>query len=395
MMSLYSRIRGSRLPGETPIVAHASYIATYRRLLVRDSALLVFAAAICSVSFVDTTQAHHGAVTNPGLYRAEELTELEGVITDVFWRNPHPRFRMSVADSDGQATIWELELNGSLQSWGRQGISAESFPGPGESVRAAGYVSRRDPHSLGVLHLLLPNGQEHVNGNRPLRWSNVRMALDGPQVDAEQLTAARRDARSIFRVWGRNADGTGGHPPMSDYVPLLTDRGRELAAAYDPVTQNPELSCRQGMPTTMFDPVPMQIIDSGDRILIRVQEYDVERVVHMTPTAGQAPSSPLGNSVGHWEGDTLIVETAGVAWPYLDPYGTPQSDQVRYRETFALADTGDVLLYSLTVTDPIMFSEPVTLRRAREWTPDVVLETFDCVADWQGAGVVGEGPSSR
>lgn len=348
-----------------------------RRL--EDRALLVAVVGLCGSSIAT---AHHGAVTNPSLYRAEELTELEGQITDVFWRNPHPRFRMAVTEPNGEQTVWELELNGSLQSWGRQGVTAESFPGPGEQVRAAGYASRRDPHSLGVLHLLLPNGQEHVNGNRPLRWSDVRMAVDGPQVDAEQVTAARRGASGIFRVWGRDTDGTGAHPPTSDYVPFLTDRGREMASTYDPVTQNPELSCRQGMPTTMFDPVPMQIVEQGDRILIRVQEYDVERVVYLNADAAPAEPSPLGTSVGRWDGDTLIVDTSNVDWPYLDPYGTPQSDQVRYRETFALADTDDVLLYSMTVTDPIMFSRPFTLRRPREWTPDVELVTFDCVAEW-------------
>jgi len=354
--------------------------------------LLVTVIGFCGSS---AATAHHGAVTNPGLYRAEDLTELEGEITDVFWRNPHPRFRMSAPDADGQETIWELELNGSLQTWSRQGVSAENFPGLGERVRAAGYISRRDPHSLGVLHLLLPNGQEHVNGNRSLRWSNIRMSVEGPQVDSEQITAARRGAMNIFRVWWRDADGTGGHPPMSEYVPFLTDHGRELAATYDPVTQNPELSCRQGMPTTMFDPVPMQIIDQGDRILIRVQEYDVERVVHLNPdTAGTEPS-PLGNSVGHWDGDTLIVDTADVDWPYFDPYGTPQSDRVRYRETFTVADTGDILLYSMTVADPIMFSQPFTLRRPREWVPGFELEAYDCVAEWDDASRSSEGSFVR
>jgi hypothetical protein len=182
---------------------------------------------------------------------------------------------------------------------------------------------------------------------------------------------------------------------MSDYVPFLTARGRELAATYDPVTQNPELSCRQGMPTTMFDPVPMQIIDQGDRILIRVQEYDVERVVHTNTNSVQAEPSPLGNSVGYWDGDTLVVETTDVEWPYFDPYGTPQSEQVSYRETFTLADTGDILLYSITVTDPIMFSQPFTLGRPREWTPDVELEAFDCVAEWDDASVSSDGSFDR
>ena len=49
--------------------------------------------------------------------------------------------------------------------------------------------------------------------------------------------------------------------PLADYVPLLTDRGREVAATYNPPTDDPELECRSGMPTPMWDPTSMQIID--------------------------------------------------------------------------------------------------------------------------------------
>ena len=327
---------------------------------------------------------HHGPVTNPALYEADGLTEVEGVITDVFWQNPHPRFRVRVRDENNQETTWELELGGSPISWGRQSLGAEDFPAEGDNVRAAGYLSRRDEHSMGVLHMLFPSGVELVNGNRELRWSDVRLTGTGQQPDSARVAAAESAARSIFRVWYRDADGTGAHPPPSDYTPLLTERGRALAATYDPVTQNPELECRQGMPGTIFDPVPMHIVDEGDRILIRVQEYDVERIVNLSTDAvgPGAERTPLGYSVGRWDGDTLIVDTTLVDFPYIDPYGTPQSDQATYHETFTLAETGDVLNYSLTVTDPVMFVGPFTLERPREWTPGVELVPFNCIAEW-------------
>jgi len=94
--------------------------------------------------------------------------------------------------------------------------------------------------------------------------------------------------------------------------------------------------------------------------------------------------SSLGHSVGRWEGNTLIVDTSHVDWPYLDPYGTPQSDQVRYRETFSLSGAGDVLNYSITITDPTMFIEPLTFERARAWTAGVELVSYDCIAHWEG-----------
>jgi hypothetical protein len=329
--------------------------------------------------------AHHSTVANPALYEAENLVELEGEITEVLWRNPHVRLRLRAIDDAGAAKIWELELGAAgIKSLERRGITPE-FVNPGDRVRAAGFLSRWSPDSLGLLHLLLPNGEEYVDGNREPRWSNERMASEVQAIDAARIEAARREADGIFRVWGANPDRRGPpHPRPSTYTHLLTDRGRALAATFDPPTDNPELRCQQGMPTTMFDPVPIQIVDAGNRILIRVEEHDVERVVHLGADAEalDVPASPLGHSVGRWEGDTLIVTTDRIDWPYFDPYGTPQSNQTRYIETFAIAEDGDRLNYTFTAIDPVMFSEPVVIEWPRSWTPGVELQVFDCIADW-------------
>ena len=71
--------------------------------------------------------AHHGANTNPELYLAENLVELDGKISRVLWRNPHPRLKMTVVDENGDSAEWELELAGSLQSYARDGVSRDFF----------------------------------------------------------------------------------------------------------------------------------------------------------------------------------------------------------------------------------------------------------------------------
>jgi len=335
--------------------------------------------------------AHHGAVTNPSLYLTDEMVELEGTITEVFWRNPHVRMRLGVANGANAQTIWELELGPNPPLFRRLGISPE-FAEPGTEVRVAGYVSRRNPRSLGVLHLLA-NGREFVDGYRETRWQGERISISyRPPTTADaapsDIETARSQARSIFRVWGGNVDGTPAHPPPEEYRPFLTERGQALADAYDPVTDNPELECRQGMPTTMFDPVPMQIIDNGDEVLIRVQEHDVRRVIHLAGVRENSPSqgTPLGYSVGQWQDDVLIVTTTGIDWPYFDPYGTPQSDQMKYTERFGVSADGAVLEYSLTAEDPIMFTRPITFSRRREWTPGVEIEEYNCIAEWGESG---------
>ena len=325
--------------------------------------------------------AHHGRVNNPALYLPENLVELEGDITDVLWRNPHIRLRLKVVSDTADETIWELELGGSIISFKRMGI-ASSFIQAGDRVKAAGYISKRDSHSLGVVNLLLPNGQEFVNGDRELRWSSIRMADAIQPIDPARVESAETAASGIFRVWGRQR-----HPPFSSYEHLLTDRARELAVAFDPVRDDPELECRQGMPTAMFDPTPMQIDDDGDRVIIRIQEYDVERIIYLNVEGRSAPpvASPLGYSLGRWEGDTLVVTTTHVDWPRFNPWGTPQSAQVGYTERFSVNDDGRQLNYFLTVTDPIMFIEPFTLQTARQWTPGVEIEPYNCAPHWENS----------
>ncbi len=338
--------------------------------------LRVTALALAALS--THVSAHHGAVVNPSLYLAENLTEMGGEITEVFWRNPHPRMRLR----DEEGTIWELELNGSPTLYRRMGVSADDIARAGDRVRVAGYISRRDSRSLGVLHMLLPNGEEFVNGNREPRWSSERLELGSQPIDPEKAQAARDAADGIFRVWYRFAPTASRGLSRAEYSRLLTSRGRELAAQYDPVTQNPELDCRQGMPKTMTDPTPIQIIDRGERIIVLQEEYDIERTIYMAEQ-GDAQASRLGHSVGHWEDDVLVVDTTDVDWPYFDQFGTPQSDQARFRETFVLSAEGDQLNYSVTITDPTVFTEPFTIERTRGWTPGIEIEPFDCVAAWE------------
>jgi len=326
-----------------------------------------------------TVLAHHGPVTSGFLYHVDELVEIEGELTAVLWRNPHLRARMRVVNAEGDETIWELELGPTPREFENMGFLPEDLLG---NVRAAGHVSKRNPHSLGVLHFLLPNGQEYVQGrNREPRWSNIRLTNVTPEVDLTKVEAAKQTAEGIFRVWGRRLGG-----PLDRDVNAqsLTEQGLQLTAAFDPITDNAQLDCRHGMPDTMFDPVPMEISNEGDHIRVHVAQYNIQRVIHMEvdPLHGEPKGSPVGYSTGRWDGDVLVVTTTHVDWPYYLNSGTPQSDQVNYTERFSVSNDGQTLDYSITISDPVVFPNSFIIERTREWTPGVEIEPFNCVADW-------------
>ena len=344
-------------------------------------ATAVLALTVLLVAFA--ARAHHGPPGSATYYN-QQIIELEGEITEVLWQNPHVRFRMAVVEDDGEATIWELE-SATPNMLKRAGISVDVAQ-PGDRVRAAGFVSKRDPNSIAMMHLLLPNGREFAAGNREPRWSGDLLPRFRPgdvitEIDATKAAAAAEAARGIFRVWTS--------PPLEQYARAirndesLTDRANQIQAAYDPVTQNPELDCRTGMPWTMFDPSVMALTEDGERIVLQIQEYDVERVIYMGAGSdaqnADVPASPLGSSVGHWEDDTLVVRTTAVDFPFFDLSGTPQSEQVEFVERFTMTANESRLNYTLTAIDPVMFTAPVVLERFWTWIPGVELESFECV----------------
>jgi len=326
--------------------------------------------------------AHHGAVTNSALYDTDEILELEGELIEILWQNPHTRGRLSVVNDAGEETVWEVELGSRPNSLARRGLAAEDFLG---QVKIAGHVARRGTYGLGALHVLLPDGREIVQGNRSLRWGSEEVASRPAVLDPAKVAAAREAADGIFRTWSRR-QGMNIEPQLRALDLEFTDRGRELNAAYDPLEDNIEVvECRQGMPDTMFDPVPMEITNEGDRIIIHIDQYDTRRTVYMDPEA--APAEPVpsdtGHSTGRWDGDTLVVTTTHIGWPYYTEIGMPQTDQASYVERFSVSDGGNRLDYSIVIDDPVVLTEPFTLESFREWTPGVEIPPYNCVISWE------------
>ena len=155
-------------------------------------------------------------------------------------------------------------------------------------------------------------------------------------------------------------------------------------AAFDPAVDSPTLNCApKGMPTIMEQPYPMEIRDEGERIVLRLEEYNTVRTIHMAPDTGTtAPEVPrLGHSTGRWDGQTLIVETSAIDWDHFDRDGVPLGPDAAIVERFTLVEGGARLNYEMTVTDPDTFTEPVVLEKFWLWYPEVVVERFDCISD--------------
>ncbi len=323
---------------------------------------------------------HHSAA---GFYDEDVFLEIEGEIVAVLWRNPHVSYTIRTTDADGREAIWEIE-GASVNRLSRRGLTADMMQ-VGAHVKIAGNPSRQGRNTMEVTNMLLPNGEELLllNPNLPKRWSDDLLGTGFVAIDSELAAAAGATARGIFRVWNLAFEGDSDIGALWNDSYPLTAAARTAQENWQPISDNPLARCiAPGMPTTMSGPYPSEFIQQGtDIILLRIEEFDNERVIHMNADAsadGQ-PDSPLGYSIGHWQGSTLVVTTTHINWPWFDRQGVPQSDAVEIVERFAFSEDETRFDYSATITDPATFTEPVILDTYRVWVPGEVIAPYDCV----------------
>ena len=173
---------------------------------------------------------------------------------------------------------------------------------------------------------------------------------------------------------------------LSDFKPdelPLTPAGAEMLRKNTQVgVFNPLLNCLpDGVPHGDLLPEPFKILHSPGVIVMLYEVETTFRQIFMDGRKHPADMSPTwqGYSVGRWEGDTLVIETAGLndrSW--LDARGTGHSTEMRVEERFRRRDYGHMDL-TITVTDPVVFTRPITFSVVEELLPDTDLLEHYCV----------------
>ncbi len=319
------------------------------------------------------TQAHH---STRAFYDRDASAEIEGVITSVFWRNPHVGLTVLVRDQQGQEELWELE-GGTINTLRRRGYAEATFA-IGAEVRVAGAPSTRGLNALFVTNMLLPDGREVIftDQPRPPLWTTPSQAPESAGQTAPGTRVRGEDTvADLFRVWSL------GQIYRLEAPLALTDAATAAKATWDQARDDPSLRCEPpGMPNAILNPYPIEFIDEGDTIRLRIEEWDAVRTIHMTDSISEIaePPSRLGHSTGVWEGDTLIVQTSRIDAPFLDDSGTPMSVDAQMTERFSLSREEGRLDYSVTVTDPEFLTEPATWNAIWVWRPGAEIQAFNC-----------------
>ncbi len=294
------------------------------------------------------------------------FSELVGEVSAVRWINPHVRLTLIVESDSGEEEEWQLEGE-SANATARQGFVRDAVR-VGDEIRVAGFPSARDRKELFVINILLPNGEETVLTDElfPLRWTEGSERVSGGSSDL---------GRSIFRVWGY------GELYQARVPFVFTSLAQTARSAWEPFTDMLAIRCiAPGMPNAILNPYPIQFIDEGDQIRLRIEEWEATRMIDMVSgdIPEDAPVGPLGYSVGRWESETLVIETARVDFPYLDDAGTPMSEDVRMVERFTVSEDGTRLDFEIAVTDPQNLAEPAIWDAYWSWIPGTVVRPFEC-----------------
>jgi len=148
------------------------------------------------------------------------------------------------------------------------------------------------------------------------------------------------------------------------------------------LTLDPEIKCYlPGVPRATYMPQPFQIVQSAQHIMILHQYARAVRTIYMTDHKEAPADSWMGWSNGHWEGETLVVDTTGfndLSW--FDRAGNFHSDALHVVERFT-ATGPDHLNYEVTIEDPKVFSRPwkmsMPLYRRKEKNAQIM--EFRCV----------------
>ena len=322
---------------------------------------------------------HHSSA---GRYDSKALMELEGDVTSVVWRSPHVLYNLEVPGDSGAPVKWTIE-GAAPATLSRSGLSADTVKA-GDHVRVAGWPPVGEKKEMFLQNVLLPTGEELLAWvtARP-RWSERQRNDFSFWRQTEGVPS--RPELGIFKVWSSSlalrSSLFGLNPAEVDKYPL-TESARSTVNRFQQEGRNlTTQDCTpKGMPLMMEQPYPLEFTRDGEDVILRLEEYDAVRTIHMgreTPPAG-LEHSPTGYSVGRWEGDTLVVTTTHISWPWFSQIGVPQSTQATLVERFTPAADGSSLAYELTATDPVNFTKPYSGTKTWLYLPDQEVRPYEC-----------------
>ena len=332
--------------------------------------------------------AHHGGAE----YDLSKTVEFKAKLTKVDMINPHSWLYFDVTEADGKVSHHRCEMR-SVHVLRRSGWTKELFP-VGQQVTLEASPNRTDPASCYLQTILMADGTRmdrygqyvkapaggltEVRGplaapkkDRPARrptgepnitgdWAPIQQVMVNPRGTGGGLVALNTldQYKDGQRPAGAGGGGRKGGAPKGPRLyggTELTEAGEKAAAEFKR-EDNPRFRCETT--SILFDwnfdgPVD-RITQNKDTIVLEYGQFGLKRTIYMNQKQHPAGVKPTraGHSIGHWEADTLVVDTAAFLPGYLN---TPvhNSDKLHVVERFTLDPATLALTRSYTAEDPV------------------------------------------
>src|SRR5271165_5480487 len=148
------------------------------------------------------------------------------------------------------------------------------------------------------------------------------------------------------------------------------------------ITRDPEIKCYlPGVPRATYMPQPFKIFQNAGQFFIAYQYAGAVRNIFLKDPGPAPVDSWMGQSVGHWEGETLVIDVTGMndrTW--FDRAGNFHSDALHVVERYTRSSP-DVISYEATIEDPDVFTRPWKIKMAlyRRLEKNAQLLDFKCV----------------
>jgi uncharacterized protein DUF6152 len=334
-----------------------------------------------------------------GTYEAGRQVKLRGAVTRIDWVNPRAYIFINVKDAAGTVANWALEIGNPLDlerdSWKASTVRI------GDVVAVEGVPARDSARrALATSVVLTRTGAKifvpagKISAARPVsqpapRWPDGHVRL-GPAPGKKGYWGAASASTLVE---------TGAVVPMNRDGLLVNLADADKVAPFQPwakavyeyrqrtlLKDDPYSRCLPpGGPRQFQTPNGFQFIEQPElgRILVLLGGGDRNWRVIYTDGRPQGQGDDLvltyyGTSVGHWEKDTLVVDSVGFNERFwMSSGGLPHTEALHLTERFSRPDL-NTLKYEVTVNDPRTYTRPWNGGWTIQWVADQEIQEYFC-----------------
>jgi len=187
-------------------------------------------------------------------------------------------------------------------------------------------------------------------------------------------SACAPESPDITGIWSQ----TRGDWPVDDTP--YTAAGRAVQDAWNP-DEDPVLNCIVHFGRVISAPYPVEILQNGGQIAFLYENAHQVRRIFMDGRGHpeNEPTTVIGHSIGHWEGSTLVGDTAGINAGYLRPEGLPHTSDISVTGRYTPVGDGNTMEVKLTIDDSAYYRESFVVTREMGRSPDNEILEYNCV----------------